>query len=118
MVESSKKVKPWRQAVEYAALEAHPFGSRIDPILIRGPVAVGIVFSMPRPKSAKKGAAPDKKPDIDKLCRSTLDSLVTSGMIEDDARVVALSAAKLYAGHRKGLPVPGAIVSIEHASQD
>ena len=118
MIESSKKVKPWRQAVEYAALEALPFRARLDPIVIRGPVDVGIVFSMHRPKSAKKCAMPDRKPDIDQLCRSTLDSLVTSGMIEDDARIVSLSAVKLYAGDRKGLPVPGAIISITHASQN
>lgn len=117
LAESSKKVKPWRLAVEYAVLESHPFGGRADPILIRGPVAVDIVFCLPRPKSAKRGAVPDKKPDIDKLQRSTFDALKTAGVYEDDSRIVQVSCIKLYAGDTNALAVPGAIIFVESAEE-
>lgn len=115
MIESSKSVKPWRIAVEYAVLESHPMGKRADAILFRGPVALDIVFCLPRPKSAKRGAQPDKKPDIDKLQRSTFDALKTAGVYEDDSRVVRVSASKRYAGDANALMVPGAMIFVEQA---
>lgn len=115
MIESSKKVKPWRIAVEQAVMVDHPFAMRTDPILFRFPVAVEIRFYLPRPKSAKKGARPATRPDIDKLCRSTFDALKTAGVYEDDGRVVNLHTTKRYAGDADGLPVPGAIIFIERA---
>ena len=67
MVESSKLVKPWRQAVTYAAIEAmlQPGHSSDRPMLC-GPVRVDIEFVLPKPKSAPKTrwTAPDKKPDL------------------------------------------------------
>ena len=39
---------------------------------------------------------PAVTPDVDKLCRSTLDGLTQASAIEDDARVVFLTAAKAY----------------------
>jgi Holliday junction resolvase RusA-like endonuclease len=107
MVESSAKTKPWRLAVQQAAFES---GQRLA-----GPVAVSFVFTMPKPKSAPKTRRtwPDRKPDIDKLCRSTLDGLVEGGVIEDDARVVRLSCAKVFPGEDpQALTVPGLRVSI------
>ncbi len=107
MIESSKKVKPWRESVVWAARE---YGLRME-----GPVHVIVTFTLPKPKSAPKRrkTLPDRKPDIDKLCRSTLDALVTAGCIEDDARVVWLWAAKTYPGEgQDALDVPGAIIKI------
>ena len=93
MVEMSQKVKPWRQDVAAAALEARQGGEAFD-----GPLCVSIRFTLARPKSLPKSRRfPDRKPDLDKLVRSTLDALVTSGMIADDARVVNLFASKDYA---------------------
>ncbi len=118
MIESSKKVKPWRVAVEQAVMLDHPFGgpSRVtSPILFRGPVAVEIRFYLPRPKSAKAGARPSTRPDIDKLCRSTFDALKTAGVYEDDGRVVSLHTTKHYAGGAEALALPGAIIFIEKA---
>jgi Holliday junction resolvase RusA-like endonuclease len=60
------------------------------------PVAVGLRFYIPRPKSKKKAAYPDTKPDIDKLARAALDALSTV-IFRDDAQVVALQARKVYA---------------------
>lgn len=45
MVESSKRVKPWRRQVA-AAYRDHDFGDVLD-----GPVSVTVDFYLPRPKS-------------------------------------------------------------------
>lgn len=92
MVESSARVKPWRQDVREAALA--------DGTRVTGPVSVDLLFMMPRPKSAKAGQAADKRPDLDKLVRAVLDALTSAGTFEDDARVIDLHA-------RKRLTAPG-----------
>ena len=107
MVESSKAVKPWREAVKCAALEV---GKRIE-----GPVRVTMVFTMPKPKSAPKSRVtyPDRKPDLSKLVRSTEDALVDAGVIEDDARIIALVAGKVYpCENPQALTSPGARITI------
>jgi Holliday junction resolvase RusA-like endonuclease len=96
MVESSKKVKPWRQDVVAAAIEARGTAKPMD-----GPLAVRMVFTVPKPKSAPKRRRtwPDRKPDLSKLARSTEDALVTAGVIADDARIVEYERlAKVFAG--------------------
>ena len=111
MIESSKKVAPWRESVVWAAREA----IRRDG-MIPGPVEVTIEFYLRRPKSApKKVTMPFRKPDIDKLVRSTFDSLVTAGVIEDDARVVSLAARKHFCTDDEslyGLEIPGARILV------
>ena len=93
LVESSKKVRPWRQDVAAAALEAR---AGADPIA--GPVYASIIFYLPRPKSAPKSREfPDRKPDLDKLERSTYDALVVAGIIRDDAQIVQSHNMKVYA---------------------
>lgn len=37
-----------------------------------------------------------KAPDLDKLCRSTLDALKAGHLLEDDAQVVELHTSKRY----------------------
>lgn len=92
MVESSKKVKPWREAVKWAARE-----HAVHLEMLRGPLSVTMVFTLPRPKSAPKSRLwPDRKPDLDKLIRSTCDALTDSGVIEDDARIVELKVSKQF----------------------
>jgi crossover junction endodeoxyribonuclease RusA len=56
---------------------------------------------------------PDKRPDLDKLQRSTLDALVSAGAIEDDGRVVILYAEKVFPGMPYALETPGARIRIE-----
>lgn len=108
MIESSQKVKPWREAVKWAVLEqGHPS--------VAGPVGVDIVFTLPKPKSApkKRATLPDRKPDIDKLLRSTLDALVQVGVIEDDARVVSVHCTKSFPGESENaLAYPGAVIQV------
>lgn len=92
LIESSKAVKPWREDVRAALLDEHGQPKeRID-----GPVTVSLEFLLPRPVSTPKTgpAFAMRKPDIDKLARAVLDAITSAGVIEDDARVIALTATK------------------------
>jgi Holliday junction resolvase RusA-like endonuclease len=99
LVESSDKVKPWRAAVETAALKAfrRPF---------TGPVAVTLNFYLRRPPSIPARIThPGKYPDLDKLCRSTLDGLKTGGAYIDDGQVVSMPCSKEFGE-------PGCLISV------
>lgn len=110
LVESSAKVKPWREAVKYAALDALAMSA---PLV--GPIDVEMVFTLPKPKGAprKWRTWPDKRPDLSKLVRSTEDALTDAGVWEDDSRVVHCDAAKVFPGeHPDSLAVPGVVIRI------
>jgi crossover junction endodeoxyribonuclease RusA len=78
-----------------------------------GPVEVSIVFYLEKPASRPKGVVfADRKPDIDKLVRSVLDSLTDAGVLREDSRVVDLHALKLYA--RRGAS-PGVVIVVRPA---
>lgn len=114
MVESSKKVKPWRALVAAAAAEA---ATAADPTFVLGgthfpagtPLALSVHFYLPRPRShyrtgrfadqMKDGAPtrPTTYPDTSKLVRSTEDALKTAGAFHDDAQIVTVLASKHYA---------------------
>ena len=115
LVESSKKVKPWRQDVKQAILDSY------DGDTARGPVVVQAIFYLPRPKSHYRtgrhaGELKDNapivcatKPDLDKLQRSTGDAITESGIIIDDSQIVGWTVHKLYAD-----PAPvGAHITID-----
>lgn len=108
MVESSAKVKPWREDVRAAATEAYD-GPPLD-----GPLSVAVTFTLPKPKSAPKRRRtwPSRKPDIDKLVRSTFDAIGSAGLWKDDAQVVSLAASKVYVNDPGGLGRPGARIAI------
>ena len=118
MIESSKKVKPWREAVVTAARAElatrdhwHPFD---------GPVKVRVCFTLTRPPShyrtgrnahLLKDTAPHyptgrNTGDIEKHVRSTHDALTTAGVWTDDSLVVSLRTDKVYG------PEPGAYLVI------
>ena len=117
MIESSKEVGPWREAVKAAVLTAT--GRR--PTTLDGPVEIIMTFYLPRPKShygtgrnasRVRDSAPTEpttKPDLDKLVRSTLDALTDVGVLRDDAQVVRIEAAKVYAWPQEP---PGATIHI------
>jgi crossover junction endodeoxyribonuclease RusA len=92
MIESSKKVAPWRNDVQAAALDAFGNGN-----LLHEAVHVTLEFWVARPASAPKWRfwAP-KMPDLDKLTRATLDGLTGIAFI-DDGQVTSLYATKRYA---------------------
>jgi crossover junction endodeoxyribonuclease RusA len=111
LVESSKRVKPWRQDVVAAAREAMSGFTMFD-----GPLVVKMVFTVPKPASAPKRRRtwPDKKPDVSKLARSTEDALVTAGAIRDDARIVGYTRLfKTYPNEdQDALKSPGVLIEI------
>lgn len=108
MRESSRKVRPWREAVRQEVL-------RSGMAIIAGPVSLSVTFILPRPKShlTSKGAltkrAPrmhQSRPDLDKLSRATCDGL-SGCAYADDSLVCSLVASKRYAvaGERVGAVV-------------
>lgn len=106
MVESSKQVKPWREAIVW----------QVKPqAMIDGPVEVSIIFTLNKPKSAPKARTtyPDRKPDLDKLVRSTFDGLKSAGVYRDDSQVIWLAAAKRFPGEGiDALDRPGAVIRV------
>lgn len=122
MVESSKKVRPWRDAVRAEAVAHWGF---IGHVPLDEPVRVQMVFTFLRPAShyrTGKNAgivrdtaprAPQGVPDLSKLIRSTEDAMTDAGVWRDDARVVEVSARKVYAGEQPdALDSPGAVVRV------
>ena len=113
MVESSKAVGPWREAVR-AETQRIISGRIFD-----APVQVEIAFFLPRPRGhygtgrnagqVRESApwVPAGRPDLDKLIRATMDGLTEGGAWDDDAIVVSLSASKEYAddGQRPGCSI-------------
>jgi Holliday junction resolvase RusA-like endonuclease len=170
MVESSQKVKPWRQDIKHAALAALPnrdldahFPRRgpclicgvpgedarhrvVDAIADRvlagddeqsvaddhgvtveavhvavadrlypltGPLGVEITFTLRKPASAPKRRVtwPDRRPDLDKLLRSTFDGL--DCIWGDDSQVVEVTARKVYPDEGiDALRTPGAVIRV------
>lgn len=118
MVESSKHVKPWREAVKAAALDALDGAAPMA-----GAVYVEAVFSFVRPRNhygtgrnaaVLKESAPQwpmskSSNDVDKHLRSTFDALTDAGVWLDDAQVAAVNARKVWTGeHVHSLAVAGA----------
>jgi Holliday junction resolvase RusA-like endonuclease len=114
LVESSKKVKPWRGAVESAARLAIADLGPWEPL--DGPLVAEMVFTLPKPASAPKRRQtwPIRYPDISKLARSTEDALTTAGVWADDARVVEYQRlAKVFPGEGlNALDTPGAVIRV------
>lgn len=112
MIESSRKVRPWREAVKTAALDV--IGD--DWRALDEPLVVSMVFTMPKPASAPKRRRtwPMRTPDLSKLIRSTEDALTDAGVWRDDARVVGYrETRKAYPGEDPhALPTPGAVIRI------
>jgi Holliday junction resolvase RusA-like endonuclease len=97
MIEASKKVKPWREAVVTETMK-HVACTMTEP------VEIALAFYLPKPKSVKR-KFPSVKPDLDKLIRSTFDGLTTGGLYTDDALVIAVSASKEYSTDKIGCQV-------------
>ena len=94
LVETSKRLPRWREAVQTAAL------THLTPIPAGVPVRVEIHFVMPRPKSLPKSRptppAVKRIGDLDKLCRAILDGL-DGPAYADDSQVTVLVADKRIA---------------------
>lgn len=127
LLEQSKRVAPWRDAVHQAAraamLTRHvlEYGGRpapgADPASLDGPLSLEVVFTVRKPASAPKRRVtwPTTRDsgDIDKLLRSTFDALTTGGAIADDSRVVEVVARKVFPGEGlDALDAPGAVIRV------
>jgi Holliday junction resolvase RusA-like endonuclease len=93
LTSDNAKLKPWRDRVGWAALEAR--NKQGWPENYEGVVCIFVRFFFAKPKSAKKRSDHTVKPDVDKLSRGLLDSL-TGILFKDDAQVVLLHASKWY----------------------
>ena len=118
MVESSRHVKPWRDAVRADALLARQEWARRHGawLPLDEALAVEMVFTVPKPAAAPKRRRtwPMRLPDLSKLARSTEDALTDAGIWRDDARVVEYRRlAKVFPGEDvDALPSPGAVVRV------
>ena len=100
--DNDERQRSWDRAVREVASEV--LGELVEPVYTRIAVSVAIEFRLARPaghwgaRGLKPSApiAPATKPDIDKLTRATLDSLIGLAF-DDDSRVVQLAISKLYA---------------------
>lgn len=128
LMESSKKVLPWREAVRAAAWQIirccddDACGYLRDGYPLDGPLAARVVFTLNKPASAPKRRRtwPDRIPDLSKLLRSTEDALQDIGAIKDDARLVEYRRlAKVYPGEdAEALDAPGVLLSIWRVTTD
>lgn len=116
LIESSKKVKPWREDVRASALAA----MTDDWQPIDSPVEVWVTFYLPAPKTLPKRVYyPTKRPDADKLARSTLDALTSAGVYLDDSKVTDLHVLKRYVGRNvMDVTIPGAHIDVEELNQE
>lgn len=88
------KHKKWRKTV---ADEATKIAQSNGWMALDGPIGVTLTFHMHKPPSRPKGdVLVYVKPDLDKLCRSVLDS-ITGVLIVEDSRVSELNSKKVYA---------------------
>lgn len=103
MIEASKKVGPWREAVKEAVslLSFTPFD---------GPIAIDISFYVQKPKTVKR-EKPTVPPDLDKLVRGLFDALTIANVWMDDALAVEVCATKSYATEDEP---PGCVVHIKN----
>jgi Holliday junction resolvase RusA-like endonuclease len=117
MIESSPLVKPWREAVKQAALAFRGVGitDELVPVM-SDPLVVSIVFTLKRPSSLPKSRQfPARKPDLDKLVRSTFDALTDAGVWNDDSQVVSIIASKAFPDENEissRLTCPGAVINV------
>ncbi|ATO14670.1 hypothetical protein CO540_13225 [Micromonospora sp. WMMA2032] len=126
MVESSKNVKPWREAVKTAARDVIDAMPPMHWAPLDEPLAVSMVFTFARPKGhyrtgrnahLLRDAAPTRPaiaPDLSKLIRSTEDALTDAGIWRDDSLVVRyVDTGKAYpAGDEMALTSPGVVIRV------
>jgi len=122
--EESARVGPWRGVVTTMAVAAGARQRLREPM--DGLLEASIVFIMEPTQTALREIA--KHPDgvrgvfpttqvygdIDKLQRSTFDGLKDAQVIKDDARVVAVQAAKVFPGFFPRLDRPGAYIRLRY----
>jgi crossover junction endodeoxyribonuclease RusA len=109
MVESSKYVKPWREAVKAAAINRKRLLGEDGYVFADGPVMLRVIFWHRRPKAHYRTGRfstelrPDApefvaiKPDLSKLIRSSEDAITAAAVWRDDSQVVKIITEQRYA---------------------
>lgn len=106
MIESAgEALRSWREDVKQAALrERAALDSSLD-----GPLVMSVFFRLARPSSHYRTGRnahmlrdaspsyPHRRPDLDKLLRSTLDAISSAALWHDDCCVVCVVSWKTYA---------------------
>ena len=94
LVESSKKVEPWRNAITKSLKTQKPPSM----LPMDGPLFCAVEFWLPRPTTHPKTRVtlPVGPPDVDKLARGALDPLTQNGIIHDDSRIIDLLVVKRF----------------------
>ena len=107
MIESSKKLRPWRALVTAEAKNALLYADW--EACTKAPVMVRLYFTMPRPKRVprERRCFPVTVPDLDKLQRAVFDACTDAGVWHDDSQVVIVHAHKRY-----GID-PGVLVRVQ-----
>jgi Holliday junction resolvase RusA-like endonuclease len=119
MVESSKAVGPWREAVRAETQRVMKEQSNGP---LEGALYVGLYFTLQRPKSHYRTgrnahllrdsapAYPAGRPDGDKLERAVWDGLTSGGAYADDGQVVMWGGSKAWG-------TPGCVIEIERLEE-
>src|SRR6185312_518070 len=123
LIEQSKRVGPWRDAVR-AATMAELGGKPYSYGAAAAPLVVHVDFYMPLPRThfgtgrnagtirASAPGRPATRPDVDKLARAVLDALKQGGAYADDSQVVGLIACKYWVFNGQA---PCAVITITAA---
>lgn len=116
------KSKGWKGLIYGECLRARQ-GQGFE--TLTGPVAVELVFLMPRPASMTRRRphpqdgqipCPGSDHDVDNLEKPVYDSLTAAGVWKDDGQICSVSAQKLY--HRDKGGVPGVKVTVYPMATD
>lgn len=105
IISSNPKLAKWREQIAKAVVAIYG-----EPEIDQ-PVAVSVVFNMPRLPSVKRDH-PTVAPDLDKLQRAIGDALsIDCKYLKDDAVIVEWHAYKRYD------PNPSAVISVKILTQ-
>ncbi len=114
MVEMSKNLKPWRDAIVVVAKAAK---RKQGFEMFTGPVGVEARFVFKRPQKGHRDEIyKPSTPDKEKLERALFDALTTAGIWKDDALVADGRAIKLWKDD-EWWPEPGVKVEIWELAQ-
>lgn len=112
LVETSKKLAPWRNTV--ANTTATQMKQQHATTIPTGvPVKLDLLFTLTPPKSARKNTRDYvvRRPDLDKLIRAVNDAL-TGIAYADDNQVAVIHTSKRYG------PTPGVHITITPLNQE
>ncbi len=96
----------WRKTLTEAAQQ---LAGRL-PAPLDGPIAVGVLFVLPRPRASRRQLPTARSAgDLDKLLRMVADVLTCADVIVDDSRIILTIPAKVY--ETEGRP-PGVVIYV------